>query len=305
MSQGASWSEYWANEGASGEVFVDKKGNKHPQLTEFWNRYLSQTKQPAKVIDLACGGGSIFADNIRSNAQFELYAVDISAQALAQLNNRLPEVNTIESSVDNIPLESGLFDLVVSQFGIEYVGESAFIEAARLMAKGAQLVVLCHIEGGFIDAKNQIEIKGAALLQATNFVDKAIAVTAASYENDEESFKPKFDEFTKIEPQIASWAEKNRQGLVSHCYFGFRKMYERKNAYLLNDIVDWLDAMKSEQQKTITRLTEMRQAAQSEQQVESICRALQQSGLSDVQFEPFTLPEQVLPVAWCITASRK
>jgi len=305
MSKEASWSEYWANEGTSGEVFVDKKGNKHPYLSEFWSKYLSQSKDNAKVIDLACGGGSIFADNIKHDTQFQLYAVDISAQALSQLNSRMPEVTTIESSVSNIPLESGSFDLVVSQFGIEYAGESAFVEAVRLMAEESQLVVLCHVEDGFIDSKNQTELQGVELLKSTNFINKAIAVTTACYNNDEVVFQQKYKEFIAIEPEIAIWVKKYKQGLVSHCYFGFRKMYERKNNYHLSDIIDWLEAMKSEQKMTLVRVTEMRQAAQSERQVESICDVLSQSGLSDVRCVPFMLPEQVLPLAWCITGNKK
>jgi ubiquinone/menaquinone biosynthesis C-methylase UbiE len=304
MNKGNNWSEYWANEGVSGEVFVDKKGNKHPYLSKFWNQYLSQVTKNAKVVDLACGGGSIFADNVE-DGQFQLYAVDISAQALTQLNKRLPEVTTIESSVDEIPLDSGMFDLVVSQFGIEYVGESAFVEAARLMASGSQLVVLCHIENGFIDTKNQTELEGAKLLESTDFIEKAIAVTTANFNNDTEAYKKKLVEFIAIEPQVATWLEGKGKSLVSHCYLGFRQMYERKNVYQLSDIIGWLEGMKSEVGKTIIRVSEMRKAAQSEKQVKSICEALVANGLSDILFKPFTLPEQKLPIAWCITGNKK
>lgn len=304
MQKDASWSEYWANEGVMGEVFVNAQGKKHPRLSRYWSQYLSQIKDNAKVIDLACGGGSIFADIEMSN-KVDLYAVDISAQALSHLNLRLPKVKTIECSVDKIPLESASFDLVVSQFGIEYSGKSAFIEAARLMAKKSQLVILCHIRNGFIDEKNRLEIEGIALLQTTDFIEKAIAVTSAFFMDKPDLFNRNFEKFVGIEPQIADWVKNNDKGFAAHCYFGFQKMFERKEHYQLNDFTDWLTAMNRESEKILIRLGEMRNAAQSECQVKEICQALSDSGLSDIHFEPFILPAQVLPLAWSITGCKK
>lgn len=303
MKKDTTWSEYWENEGVSGEVFVNAKGKKHALLSQYWATYLSQIKKNAKIIDLACGGGSIFADIEMSN-KVELYAADISAQALSHLNKRLPQVQTIVCSVDNVPLEDATFDLVVSQFGIEYSGKSAFIEAARLMAKESQLVILCHIEDGFIDEKNKMEIEGINLLQTTDFIEKAMAVTTAFFTDNPDLFNSNFERFISIEPLIADWVKNYDKGFVAHCYFGFRKMFERKEHYQLNDFTDWLTAMKGESENMLIRLGEMRRAAQSELQIKEIRQALTENGLSNIHFEPFTLPGQALPLAWSIVGCK-
>ncbi len=308
MNKEASWSDYWVKEGVSGEVFVGKEGKKHPYLSEFWKKRFEQFEKGAKIIDLACGGGSIFADitggEAANNRGFQLHAVDVSAEALKQLNSRLPEVITLESSVDNIPLDSGTFDVVVSQFGIEYAGKIAFSEAARLMAEKAQLIIICHIEDGFIDSKNKMNLEGAELLERTGFIEKAIAVTETAFENNIEAFEESYSAFTKIEPKIVAFIEKNKQGIHVHCYSGFRQMYERKQHYQLSDIVGWLKAMKGEVLNTISRLSEMRKAAQSKQQVEEIRELLIEAGLVDINIELFQLPGHQLPLAWCITGTK-
>jgi len=303
MNKVFDWSEYWLNEGVTGECFVDSKGNKNNYLSKFWYKEIRNNKNLAKVIDLASGAGSIFAGNIDEEND-KYYAVDVSQDALNQLKSRMPNVKTLVNSIDNVNLPSAEFDLVVSQFGIEYAGANAFIEAARLLKANGKLVLLSHIKDGFIDSKNQTEYEGVSLLNSSDFINKSIEVTKARFEADKNKFKQKFSEFIAIEPVVSKWALTHKTGLLSHAYFGFRKMYENINSYVLADLIDWLEGINDEKQKSEIRLKEMLNAALTQEKVESHCNLLRESGLFNIEFKPFLIPNQSLPIAWLITGHK-
>ena len=306
MSQSENWTDYWQKEGAAGEVYVDGSGNKSPFLSDFWKQSLlsfSKAKSAKKVIDIASGAGSIFAELPKEHG-LELFAADVSSHALEQLNARIKNVTTRVCSADNIPFSEGFFDIIVSQFGIEYGGAGAFEEATRLLNKGGEISFLCHHQDGSIDSRNKIELQGAYLVKKLQFIEKAIAVTKSMFSGIEKQLKQDFDAFVEVEPQLAEFCQANSRGVHAYLYSGFKKLFSQRQSYTENDIVEWLENMGLEVEKSILRLEEMRKATLSLGDVHSIVNTMQSSGLSNVKFAPFILPGNSLALAWHITASR-
>ena len=113
------WSEYWEKDGADGEVFVNAQGNKHPALADYWQAVFADMPAGSRIVDVASGAGSIYA-HLSADHGFELHAVDIAAQALQALASRVPGVQITVSAAEDMPYDDRSFELVVSQFGIEY-----------------------------------------------------------------------------------------------------------------------------------------------------------------------------------------
>lgn len=304
MTKEDKWSEYWQNESDTGEVFVDKSGNKHEALGVFWKTCLENQSTGSKIVDLASGAGSIFAD-LSTPQNYELYAADLSPEALEHLKERLPTVQTHVCSADNLPFDSDFFDVVVSQFGIEYAGQEGFLEAARIVNKGGSLHVLCHIENGYIDSKNRDELEGAKLVKELAFINKAIAVTSASYANDNLVMKKVFEEFIAVEPVLAKYVNGKDRGVYHHLYHGFKSLFTNKSAYSEKDILSWLQDMQKQVDESILRLSEMRKAACSEAAMQEITEKISSLGMHKINCVPFLLPEQKLPVAWYLSSVKK
>lgn len=297
------WTDYWSNEGAGGEVFVNREGEKHPALRQFWREALLDLPQGTRILDLACGAGSIYAD-IADASGYQLVAADLSEQAILRLKERMPSVETMVCSAADVPIDDRTFDIVVSQFGVEYAGMSGFQEAARLVATGGNLRLLCHIENGFIDARNQRELAGLALVASTKFIDRAIAVTRATASNNEKATRDSVATFTEAEPTLAAYVAENPYGFHAHLYQGFRKMFCNRERYDTADIVSWLNAMREEQAKAEARIGDIRAATLSEDDVEQIRSLLEKAGLQNINISPFSLPDHAQPVAWLVKAER-
>lgn len=298
-----NWSDYWIKEGTSGEVFVNKAGQKHSALTDYWRTQFNLLQPGARVIDLASGAGSIFAD-LDEDHGFTLAAADISAEALRILKERLPATETILCGADKMPLDSQSFDLVVSQFGVEYAGLDAFDEAARLVKEKGSLCLLCHYQNGFIDALNQEQLRGARLCSQLGFIDLAMSLSRAAFSDSQEQLKNAEKAFIPAERQLAQSVKENQLGVHNHLYFGFRQLFERRRNYDLSDITDWLEGMRGDVEKNILRLIEMCNAALSDDKASEVKLRLENSGLQNVTCEPFTLDDHDKPLAWSFRAGR-
>ena len=297
------WSDYWANDGASGEVFVNAKGEKHPRLAAYWDKKFVGLATGARIIDLASGAGSVFAQ-LPEDHGFDLHAADISAEALDALRNRIPGTTTVVCPADKVPYQDHMFDLVVSQFGIEYAGIEAFGEAARLVSRGGSLVALCHIRDGYIDSSNRAQLAEAVLAVDTGFIEKAIALTEAAFAADRDVQANTHAAFVPAERQLSAAVMRQKMGVHAHLYLGFRKLFEERQSYAPADITTWLTEMRKELDKNIDRLTRMCDAALSRDDMGRVSEMLTAQGLRNVSYLKFETPENDLPVAWDLTATR-
>ncbi|MBL4682785.1 MAG: class I SAM-dependent methyltransferase [Pseudomonadales bacterium] len=298
-----NWSEYWGKEGSAGEVFVNKEGGANPYLGEFWKGVFHGLTEGAKVIDLAAGAGSIFS-HIPQGHTYQFHAADISATALDILKKRLPQTKTHTCPADKVPFEDHSFDMVVSQFGIEYAGHQAFIEAARLVNHGGKLSLLCHCEDGYIDAKNKKLMEGAQAAIDAKFIPNAKVLSRSLFSSSVVTQKNALTVFSPVASLMAKSVQINPEGVHCHLYFGFRQLVEKHKEYDLSDLIDWLDAMSEDIEHNLLRLSEMRKAASSESQITALCHSLEKEGLIDVTYSKFILPEHEAPLAWQVEARR-
>ncbi len=302
--QTASWSEYWNNEGFSGEVFVNNAGERHPQLASYWKVQLSGIQLASNIIDLACGAGSVLAD-LGEDHFHSLFGADLSIDALYLLRERLPPAYAANCSVSQLPFPASTFDLVVSQFGLEYAGSEAFIEAAKLVCNGGRIAILCHFEGGYIDTMNKSKLAGAEYIVDSDFIGKSIDLVEASFDHHKKSLQKAQAVFLPVEQQVSAMLNQYPEGIHKHLYFGFKQLFERRSHYDKEDITSWLDSMRTEVDKNILKLQQMRKAASSEGQIKQICLQFIKLGFKEVGYSPFLILDTDLPVAWSITARRR
>lgn len=303
MTENDKWSEYWNNQGISGEVFVNKAGDRHPRLASYWQTQLSGTHDSSKIIDLACGAGSVFAD-LGENHSYTLIGADLSIDALELLRERLPSAHVVSCSLSQLPFPHHSFDLVVSQFGIEYAGIESFADAGNLVASGGRIAILCHLEEGYIDTRNAGMLAGAQEIIESEFVERSIELVKAAFTDQSDLIQKAEAEFTPAHGRVSAILEQSPEGIHNHVYFGFKQLYERRTHYDASDITSWLESIKLDVKKNILRLTETRKAACSEAEVKQVCRDFTKLGLRKVGYSPFSIPGNDLPIAWSITAER-
>ena len=302
--QDKGWSDYWEKDGAAGgEVFVNAKGGRHPALAEFWGGRFANLPEGSRVLDVASGAGSIYA-HLPTGHGLELHATDIAQEALEALSERIEGVTTAVSGAEDLPYEDASFDLVVSQFGIEYAGRDAFAEASRLVKPGGSFAALVHIADGYVDANNKAQLKEATMVRESGFINEAINLTKIAFAGDTRRLAEAERAIVPLVRRVEEAVARCRNGIHLYLLGGFQQLYENRNQYDRTDIVQWLEQMDGELTKTLDRLGRMRAASMSNEDMDAIVSRLETAGFGDISVEPFEVPGNDLPIAWRLTASR-
>lgn len=136
------WSEYWDN--GSLTSFSDKSGNYVGPLERVWKAFFYSQTEAKKVLDLGTGNGALLelASSICKDSI--LMGVDYADIKTQKLPNKSYEIIG-KTNIEKLPFKASSFDVIVSQFAIEYSDMSSAInECARVLKSGATFQFICH-----------------------------------------------------------------------------------------------------------------------------------------------------------------
>lgn len=142
------WSLYWQGDNLQSCV-ASQSASDSEQLAEYWQNIASKLDGSARVLDLACGNGVVAVHLLQASPGMQICGVDQAKIAPQKLIAANPELGSVEffpeTSVSELPFDGESFDLVVSQFGIEYAElSSSSAEAVRVLRPSGVLTFLLH-----------------------------------------------------------------------------------------------------------------------------------------------------------------
>lgn len=190
-----AWSSYWAAGGLHsciGRLVDDREG----AIGRFWRRCFASLRSDDRVLDLATGNGAL-PKLLRDTAGCRL-RVDAVDLADVSPRWRAPDADdgiVFHSRVrmEELPFADGAFDLVVSQFGLEYARwPEALEEAARVCRAGSRLAFVMHHADSLIVRMGRIEqahqefllASGGLLEVAAGFIPHLARVQAGAVPDD-------------------------------------------------------------------------------------------------------------------------
>lgn len=314
------WDEYWRR---TREAAAHQAGGPQDEvLARFWNTLLMRTlpNYPhPRILDVACGNGAVTRlvfDSAKrlGGPEPSVHALDRSLAALMELRKRVPSIKGVVADASRTPFPDGAFDLVVSQFGLEYAGIGAPGEAARLVAPDGVLATILHLTSGAIYRECAINLEAAqglrdsALLPHTRRVFEAgIAVNTArgngaAFQQADQEFRPAFATaqgiLSRHGPDVAG-------GVVQRLCADIEHMYRRMGAYALRDVLDWIDQTAAELDTYILRMSAMLDAAIDEDELDQMLQLLTAAGLAVRMRETMRMGKKNEAAAWVLVCDRR
>ncbi len=279
-SVSSAWDQYWQGD-KTGHAYADL-GISQPALQDFWTRRLNTVlseSQAISMIDLACGNGALteLAHSIKGSCSLTQTCLDVSTSALHNIKQRLPHVITVCSNMDPIDLDSSSFDLVVSQFGIEYAGTNAFNEAMRLVAPGGYAIFVMHRQSSVIEHESRTNYDAITQMLATGLLEQTGTLLKAGYQvmrsnedSDKIEFKRKAVSFNAavrgVEDILEFYGIDVTAGTIHRLYNDVAQIVENMPKYHEAEVLEWLHRMQSELTTYQTRMASMLKAALSNEQ---------------------------------------
>lgn len=309
-----AWDTYWR--GTREHAAHREGGPQEPVLEAFWATFFAAqlgARATLSLLDLACGHGAVTGHALKVSPALVPHCSDYSFNALQGLQQRYPGARCIAADAGNTPFADGAFDVVVSQFGVEYAGPGAVFEAARLVAPGGTLGLLLHLAGGAIYREceyNRDTVRALRELDilslARGAFDAGFALNAGTGSPD--AFKAAERAFTPavrgLEQLLQSRGAQSAGGLLQQLYQDIAHMYRRMSAYAPDDIRNWLDGMDLELTAYSGRMQSMLDAALSQQAVDATIQRLAAEGFTLSDVSQLRVSAEAQPAAWALVMQR-
>lgn len=302
--QKANWSRYWEGRVGSlaGEALVGAGIESHAEIISFWKRIFADLPPETRVLDLACGAGSVLRSALENDLT-DVTGADISEGAIAALKEKFPTAKTALCSAEVTPFQDNSFDIIGSQFGFEYAGAIKCVpEIARLLAPKGQFVAIAHKAGSAIETEVREQFAKVKKIDETGFIPAARHLFEVDFsEASDDEFAKVAKAFAPAQAALLDIA-KSHKGLAAHLYQGTQQLYERRKAYDLEDILKWLEGMEVEISTFLGRMQSMMAAALSDQDVKEFLAGLQAQGLICEPPDVLRLDEARDEAGWILQA---
>lgn len=151
LTRAQAWTRYWSS-GVQHSCPGSFAANYTGRIGDFWKSVFEALPSDARVLDACCGNApmsQMLLDSDYGARVARVDAVDAAEVAPQWLDAASESVRArfvlhAGADVAALPLDDATFDLCMSQYGIEYVGEAAFRECGRVLRPGGRLAAVLH-----------------------------------------------------------------------------------------------------------------------------------------------------------------
>ncbi len=310
-----SWDTYWA--GAQSSSAFSGGGTTDPLVLSFWDeifRDIRERRDDVRIIDIASGNGAVIesASRVYGETLPDFTCLDISDSAIRILEKRFPGVNGVVADAADSPFDDGSFDVVVSQYGVEYAGIDAINAIARLVAPGGELVLLVHHRDGLIYEQCDAALNAIREMKAAEYIPRCIAMFEAAYAvlqgGAREAYQAAGREFAPalkaMEDIMVRHGRDVAADTIVRIYRDVRTIHQRMQHYDGASVVGWLEKMQDAVDAYEGRMASMLNVAIDSAAFKGVVNDLEVSGFEIRRADTLAHSDDDLPLAWAVVAAR-
>lgn len=310
---GQDWDRYWRGAGEAGAWTAG--GARHPAIRSFWMDFFSSAREAVpspRLLDVASGSGAVIecALAVFTEARVDAWSVDSSEAAIEGLRQRFPGITGLACDARSIPPEAGRFDLVTSQFGVEYAGLETVESLPALLAPGGWIALLMHHDQGAIQAECSASLDAVSRLQASGFVALAREMFDAGFAAARGADRVPYDAAAArlapaaraLEEIVSEYGQDVAAGTVAQLYSDVAGIHARLPHYDPGEVLGWLERMELELDAYAGRMASMLKAAVDAAGFERVRQSLTAQGCILEKAGPFRASDHDALLGWALVA---
>ena len=287
MKEKTSWDRFWS---PSDNNAHDHAGHVAAQaLEDHWDRFFKWSTlndDPELVLDACCGAGvlskrfgSFYEEQHRSTPH--LVCTDLSSNAVRTANADQNSDGVVADAA-RPPFRNGSFDLIMSQFGLEYAGQAALRNIPALLKPGGALSIVVHVQNGAIaeecreNAEFTRNILSIGVLQAAKDAIEDMKTQARLNRPGTASIAVRQQLETSVMALRKFISEKGTDiadGLGVNLFNDLGRMFGQLNKYALDDVLHWLEGTSKEVENYVVRMDHMVQSARTQSDIDDVLTA--------------------------------
>jgi ubiquinone/menaquinone biosynthesis C-methylase UbiE len=134
------------------KTFYEKHVASYQKVTDLWFpgrhkkliRLINNRLQPKKVLDVACGTGSMINRMKKHFPDSHFYGIDASKPMIEFAANNCSDCIFKQASADDLPFKSGSFDVVTNSISFHHYLKpaEAILESYRVLKPGGQFILM-------------------------------------------------------------------------------------------------------------------------------------------------------------------
>jgi ubiquinone/menaquinone biosynthesis C-methylase UbiE len=317
----SDWDAYWLN---ARSAAAHKEGGPQDEVLEkFWLQLFKQVI-PAfhtvpRMLDIACGNGAVARFALTALGSFErsidlqITGLDESTAALEEMRKRCPNLEGIAGHASHLPFQDEAFDLVTSQFGLEYAGPDAIAEAARVAAPGGVIALVLHLHGGGIYRECAMNLEAIEGFRNGNLLRCFAEVFSTAQgvqegRNSNTQFRCADKSFAQsvgtVETVFKRWGKHVADGMLFRLYSDIAYMYRHFTRYDPAEVFAWIERMAGELDSYAGRMSSMLRASLDTVQLDQATSCLAGRGVSIRLQDTLHMGRKSVPSAWVVIAER-
>jgi len=315
-----AWAQFWDEEG-SGAHIVNTDADA-AALRVVWRAFLDagmSGRDLVRVADIACGSAVVAgqAIEIAGDQGLPIHPIccDYSASAVAAARGRKATLSACGVAADAavLPFADQSIDLMVSQYGVEYAGEGAFSEMARVLAPGGFAQAVVHQRDGVIynrcrgdAALLSTTIKSSLLrnlfiLLKVNHKSLTLGRSLPAVAAADKRFR---SAAATVRAALAKAQEGAARSHVGRLLGDAEQAAHSWRAYGLDAMERWTGAQQSALDGFARRMDSMTQAALDEATMTDRAELFRKHGLTDVSVTPFRPGHHRIGAGWILYGRR-
>ena len=307
------WRHYWRENRLA--ACVPGNPESAAAIERHWTGFFSELPAGARVLDIATGNGVLLVWAARAaraaGRELTLTGIDLAdidpARFLPEHRVDLEAARFIGSTAaESLPFDDGSFDVVVSQYGLEYADLGlALSESARVLAAGGQLHWLAHSSDSVVVAQGRARLVDIDLLLAPEG-----PFAAMKNYTEARARRRKLNRATRVLTETlrsaeAHCADNPPATLVRQLCGGILDTANHMDRYHPADVEHWLEEnlkrLRGQRQRTCDLLS----ACLSPDRRARVEQVLGSASWSDAAISPFDVGDEGESVGWLVHATRR
>lgn len=317
MAASGLWQDMWAD--GSGEMFGAPGAA--AALETHWRTFFERAKLPAGALVLDVASGSAFIAAAASASGHadrspQFVCLDYAPAALAHARRKLGRWTIpVAGDAMRLPFAKASFAAVVSQFGIEYAGASAFAASAQMLQPGGAFCAVVHARDGVLDLECAENARACDAFRKAGAIEKARAALNASLSEPQRPGakgylnKKKEAAFERsvaeARAQLAVSAASTARPLLAQYTDDIERLLARRFAFAPEDALGWLASVEARLAAYRDRMSAMTEAALTLAELQERASALRAEGCEGIAIEDLAFRAGEARAAWILAARRR